>query len=85
MGYDIVLVFLLLVVEISVLTILVLVIVMVTIIAVAIGSDDCNDCGAIYIYSLVQTKLGVRVDLGVLNYEVRRCRKILQGGGEGGG
>ena len=72
-------------VEIDVLVILVLVIVMVTIIVVAIGTDKCDDCGANYIYPPVQTEILVRVDLGVLDYGVIRCRNILQWGGEGGG
>ena len=58
---------------------------MVTIIVVAIGTDDCDDCGANYIYPPVQTEILVRVDLGVLDYGVRICRNILQWGGEGGG
>ena len=60
-------------VAIDVLVILVLVIVMVAIIVVAVGSDDCDNCGTVYIYPPVQTKLLVRVDLGVLDYGVRRC------------
>ena len=66
-------------VAIDVLLILVLVIVMVTIIVVAIGSDNCDDYGAIYLYTPLQKKVRMRVDLGVLDYGVRRFRNCLQG------
>ena len=75
----------LVVVEIDLLVILVLGIVMVAIIFFAVGNDEYDDCGTIYIHPPVKTKLWVRVDLGVLYYGVRRCQNIPQGAGEGGG